>query len=201
MLFMAHIAGASVPAAATQPGPTANADTVTALSLDGQRNVRVGRSVVLHGQVSPGGVRDIVVQLGGQEMRIRSDADGRFAARWTADHAGEYLAHASVGIGTTAGPSDAAKVNVYRPALASYYGPGLYGGALACGGTLSPSKIGIANKTLPCGTRLTLRYRHRSVRVQVIDRGPYSGNREFDLTAATRAKLGFPSTGTVLSTR
>ena len=43
------------------------------------------------------------------------------------------------------------RVNVYRPAEASYYGPGLYGGALACGGTLSPGKLGVANKTLPCG--------------------------------------------------
>ena len=52
------------------------------------------------------------------------------------------------------------RVNVYRPAAASYYGPGLYGGALACGGTLTPGKLGVANKTLPCGTRVTLRY-HR----------------------------------------
>jgi rare lipoprotein A len=93
------------------------------------------------------------------------------------------------------------QVNVYRPAAASYYGPGLYGGALACGGTLSAGTAGVANKSLPCGTRLSLRYGKRTVRVQVIDRGPYSGNREFDLTAATKAKLGFPSTGTVLSTR
>jgi rare lipoprotein A (peptidoglycan hydrolase) len=59
----------------------------------------------------------------------------------------------------------------------------------------------VANKSLPCGARLTLRYGKRSVRVQVIDRGPFAGNREFDLTAATKARLGFPSTGTVLSTR
>ena len=52
---------------------------------------------------------------------------------------------------------------IYRPAMASYYGPGLYGSALACGGRLSPSKLGVANKTLPCGTRVTLRYRGRSV--------------------------------------
>jgi peptidoglycan lytic transglycosylase len=35
----------------------------------------------------------------------------------------------------------------------------------------------------------------------VVDRGPYAGNREYDLTAAAKAKLGFPSTGTVLTTR
>ena len=36
---------------------------------------------------------------------------------------------------------------------------------------------------------------------QVVDRGPYAGNREFDLTAATKNKLGFGSTGTVLSSK
>jgi rare lipoprotein A (peptidoglycan hydrolase) len=35
----------------------------------------------------------------------------------------------------------------------------------------------------------------------VIDRGPYAGNREYDLTVATKAELGFPPMGTVLTTR
>jgi rare lipoprotein A (peptidoglycan hydrolase) len=34
-----------------------------------------------------------------------------------------------------------------------------------------------------------------------VDRGPYVGAREFDLTAATRRRLHFGSTGTVLTTR
>ena len=59
----------------------------------------------------------------------------------------------------------------------------------------------MANKSLPCGTRVTMRYHGRSVTVPVIDRGPYSGTREFDLTAATKRKLGFGSTGTVWTTR
>jgi peptidoglycan lytic transglycosylase len=201
MMFMAHAAGASVPSPAAQTGPTASANAVTALALEAQPNVRLGHVAVLRGEVTPGGARDIAIEIGGDTVNARSGADGAFTARWKPSHAGEYVAHAGLGGDTGAGPSDTAKVNVYRPASASYYGPGLYGGALACGGTLSPGKVGVANKTLPCGTHLTLRYRHRTVRVQVIDRGPYSGNREFDLTAATRAKLGFPSTGTVLTTR
>lgn len=92
-------------------------------------------------------------------------------------------------------------MNVYRPADASYYGPGLYGNGTACGKTLTPSTVGVANRTLPCGARVTLRYHGRTVTVPVIDRGPFSGNREYDLTAATKAKLGFGSTGTVLTTR
>ena len=71
-------------------------------------------------------------------------------------------------------------VTVYRPAAASFYGPGLYGGALACGGTLQPGTLGVAHKWLPCGTRVRLRYRGRSVTVPVIDRGPYVGGRDFD---------------------
>jgi rare lipoprotein A (peptidoglycan hydrolase) len=41
-----------------------------------------------------------------------------------------------------------------------------------------------------------LRYRSRTVAVRVIDRGPFPGNREFD--PATKQRLGFGSTGTVL---
>ena len=71
---------------------------------------------------------------------------------------------------------------MFRRALVSWYGPGLYGGHLACGGRLSPSTLGVANKHLPCGTLVTLRHRGRSVRVPVVDRGPYVGAREYDLT-------------------
>ena len=42
-----------------------------------------------------------------------------------------------------------------------------------------------------------LRKGRRVVRARVIDRGPYVGGREFDLTAATKSKLGFGSVGTV----
>jgi hypothetical protein len=94
-----------------------------------------------------------------------------------------------------------ARIHGFRTTFASYYGPGLYGGALACGGRLNPGTIGVAHKTLPCGTRLTLRLGNRQVEARVIDRGPYVGGREFDLTAATKYRLGFGSTGNVLVDR
>jgi rare lipoprotein A len=93
------------------------------------------------------------------------------------------------------------RLNVYRPALASWYGPGLYGNALGCGGTLQYGTIGVAHKTLPCGTKLTLKHGKHEVRARVIDRGPYSGGREFDLTEATAQKLHFSGVGTILTTR
>jgi rare lipoprotein A len=93
------------------------------------------------------------------------------------------------------------RVNVYRWALASWYGPGLYGNPLGCGGTLSAGELGVAHRTLPCGSRVTLRHDGRTVRVPVIDRGPYVGGREFDLTEATAQRLGFHGQGAILTTR
>lgn len=83
---------------------------------------------------------------------------------------------------------------VYHPAGASWYGGG---GSLACGGSLTSSTLGVANKTLPCGTLVSLRYHGRQVRVRVIDRGPYVAGREFDLTEATKRALGFGDVGEV----
>jgi rare lipoprotein A len=83
---------------------------------------------------------------------------------------------------------------VYHLAEASWY---TGGGTLACGGTLTSTTLGVANKTLPCGTWIDLRYEGRHIRVRVIDRGPYVAGREFDLTEATKRALGFGDLGEV----
>jgi hypothetical protein len=89
------------------------------------------------------------------------------------------------------------RLTSYRLAEASWYGGG---GPLACGGWLTSSTLGVANKTLPCGTMITLRYEGRSLRVPVVDRGPFVAGREFDLTQATKEALGFGDLGQVWST-
>jgi hypothetical protein len=100
---------------------------------------------------------------------------------------GELGAHHGIG-----------RLTSYRLADASWYGGG---GSLACGGELTSSTLGVANKTLPCGTLVTLRYGGRTVRVPVVDRGPYVEGREFDLTEATKRALGFEGVGEVWSNR
>jgi rare lipoprotein A len=90
------------------------------------------------------------------------------------------------------------RLNVYRAVQASWYGGG---GSLACGGSLTSSTMGVASRTLPCGTIVTLRLGWRIVSVPVVDRGPYVEGREFDLTEATKQALGFGDTGEVWSTR
>jgi len=168
------------------------------------RHGMVGDRIVVRGEVSPAGAkREIVVRVGGERERTEAGRGGHFRLGWKAPHTGVFRVEAKARSNRTAtGSRDAAgRVTVYRPAAASWYGPGLYGNALACGGTLSPSTMGVANRSLPCGTKVHLRYGDRSVTVPVIDRGPYSGSREYDLTAATKERLGFPDVGTVLTTR
>jgi hypothetical protein len=168
------------------------------------RNGTVGDRVVVRGKVSPAGAqRQVVVSVGGQSQRTEAGRGGHFRVAWKAPRTGVFQveARARSNRRATGSRDKAGRVTVYRPAAASWYGPGLYGNALACGGTLSASTMGVANRSLPCGTKVHLRYGHRSVTVPVIDRGPFSGSREYDLTSATKQKLGFPDVGTVLTTR
>lgn len=72
-----------------------------------------------------------------------------------------------------------------------------YGLGLACGGLLGRNELGVAHKTAPCGTLVTFTYGGRSLTVPVIDRGPYIAGREWDLTGATAAALGFPGLGRI----
>jgi len=75
-------------------------------------------------------------------------------------------------------------------ALASWYGPGFFGKSTACGQSYTPETEGVAHRTLPCGTLLTLAHDGRAVTVPVIDRGPFVAGRILDLTSATRNALG-----------
>jgi rare lipoprotein A len=168
------------------------------------RHELVGDRVEVVGTVRPAGAkRRVVVDVGGDKLGTTAGRNGRFRVEWKAPRTGVFDVDARARSNRTAtGSRDSAgHVTVYRPAPASWYGPGLYGNALACGGTLSPSTMGVANRSLPCGTKVHLRYGHRSVTVPVIDRGPFAGGREYDLTAATKQALGFPDVGTVLTSR
>lgn len=171
-----------------------------------RHNVVGGRRLVLRGRVRPRGSHRVrVVIRGPRGLRIAaaSRRNGAFELRWRPRGVGSYRVRA-YGLHdrrVRASVSPARRVTAYRTAEASYYGPGLYGSGMACGGTLEPGTLGVAHKTLPCGSKVRLRYHGRSVTVRVVDRGPYVAGRDFDLTSATRARLHFPSTGVLLSNR
>jgi len=88
-----------------------------------------------------------------------------------------------------------AVVGTMRKDDASYYGKGLFGNGVACGGTLTRGTIGVAHKTLPCGTKVTFKYKGRFLRTRVIDRGPYIKGRKWDLTQAAAKRLGLIGIG------
>lgn len=66
--------------------------------------------------------------------------------------------------------------------------------ALAC--YWSGKNPGVAHKTLPCGTKLTI-CKVRCIVVKVIDRGPYVLGRVFDLDTKVAKYIGFHSLGYV----
>jgi hypothetical protein len=165
-----------------------------------------GNGIKVSGKVRPGGRHRVRVVFKGPEAGHRgvaTKANGTFALRWVPKVTGNYSVRA-YGLHdrhTKGSSSESRLLTSYRLAGASWYGPGLWGNGVACGGTLLPGTLGVANKTLPCGTKVKLRYHGREVTVPVIDRGPYVAGREFDLTYAVKEKLGFPGVGTVMSSR
>ena len=88
-----------------------------------------------------------------------------------------------------------AKPKAHKTAIATWFGPGFYGKRTACGQTLTPAVLGVAHRTLPCGTLVTVTYRGHRLTVPVIDRGPYAGNgADWDLTIEAARALGVEQT-------
>jgi hypothetical protein len=79
----------------------------------------------------------------------------------------------------------------------SWYGPGLIGNGTACGQTLTRSLVGVAHRSLPCGTKITFRYQGTTLTMPVVDRGPFVGGRIFDLTYGACKKLDHCHTGPI----
>ncbi len=167
-----------------------------------KHSVLTGESVIVRGKVRPSGGHRVKVVFGGTDhevLALHTKLNGTFRTHWDVAALGNYSVQA-FGVHDKKVRGSHSKVRhltSFRLAGASYYGPGLYGNGVACGGTLEPGTLGVANKTLPCGTMVKLRYDGRSITVPVIDRGPYVAGRDYDLTEATRDRLGFPGVGYV----
>jgi hypothetical protein len=172
---------------------------------DGRLNILDGHPATVTGTLAPGLPGKVVMLqgLGNRGWRTLTRTvtglRGRFKLRYLRRQTGSELVRLRFAGDTRdlAARRFLGRLNVYRLAGASWYGGG---GQTACGASLTSSTLGVANKTLPCGTLVTLRYGGRTVRVPVIDRGPYVEGREFDLTEATKQALGFGDTGQVWST-
>ncbi len=113
------------------------------------------------------------------------------------------LARATSGFAATSSAGSSGGTTVSSPAskkvagsgIATWFGPGFYGQKTACGQTLTPAVVGVANRTLPCGTLVQLSYRGHAITVPVLDRGPYAHNgASWDLTAGAANALAVTET-------
>lgn len=94
-------------------------------------------------------------------------------------------------------PRPKPKPKPWANALASWYQ--ITGSSLGCPPyrPMDTTTLGVAHKSLACGTRVRISYRGRTVMATVNDRGPYVGPREFDLSGAVRNALGFDGVATI----
>ena len=95
---------------------------------------------------------------------------------------------------TSGTPPAPTAVTVHPSGIATWFGPGFYGHKTACGQTLTPGVVGVANRTLPCGTLVKVTYSAHSITLPVLDRGPYSHIADWDLTAGAAQALGVNDT-------
>lgn len=202
--------GSGAPAAA----PTRPAAAPVSLSSDGV-TLQTRSSALLRHELSFSGTatgpagQTIEIEREGRATQGRWEptvsatvtSDGSFRATWHASQVGRFSIRAikfsgsptAVAASTETVPS-ALTVSVYRGARATIYGPGFYGRRTACGPRLTRSTLGVANRTLPCGTEVSLVYGGRELTVPVIDRGPYANGASWDVTAATATALGMDGT-------
>jgi rare lipoprotein A (peptidoglycan hydrolase) len=95
---------------------------------------------------------------------------------------------ATVGGASSGGSAPAPQAS--KPTLATWFGPGFYGQKTACGQTMSPTLVGVASRTLACGTLVQVGYRGHRLTVPVLDRGPYGHiGAQWDLTAGAARAL------------
>jgi hypothetical protein len=130
-------------------------------------------------------------------MKAARAGDGSFSVGIRGRAVGHHAVRVRFGgDGDNVRATERGAYNVYDPDRATWYGPGFYGHRTACGKTLHEDTLGVANRTLPCGTKVSILYRGRTITVPVIDRGPYS-SADWDLTTRTAQRLRFEGSKTI----
>lgn len=226
LAIAAPAAGAATPAPAPAPGgmtyvdpsaPTVFADGSTLTAPLGQL---LGGQVSVSGMVAGSKPGDAVAVLALDQAGAWTTAattsvapDGTYAASWKPAHSGHLTvkavlaAQATAATRVVASAADGAPavegraVTLYKRSRVTWYGPGFYGRKTACGKKMSRKLLGVAHKTLPCGTLVELYNNGNVVTVPVVDRGPFRKGTSYDLTSATAAALGVTATATIGAVR
>jgi rare lipoprotein A len=159
-------------------------------------HVRYKRSVTLSGTFRPalsGRKVTLLIRTEGKWRFVKrvDVSDGKFTNSYVPEIKGHHRMRAVFsGDEVNYGIRRPEPLTIYRSGPATWYGPGLYGNNMACGGKLRKRTLGVAHRTLPCGTPVSLLYKGRTITVRVKDRGPY-GKADWDLTERTARRLNF----------
>lgn len=184
--------------------------TTGAISLKVRRGAWVGRATRIRGSAPELAGRMVAIERRtlprkrwtGVKTVLVAD-DGSFGVRWKPPSTGRHQVRALAAGATSSDAGDARasspvrRLTAYTRVRATWYGPGFYGNRTACGQRLTRATLGVAHRTLPCGTRIALRANGRSTVVRVIDRGPFVRGIAYDLTSATADRLGVTGTGRI----
>ena len=160
-----------------------------------------GSTVVVHGRLKPGrrGAEVKLMSRHGHRWHTlavgHTRRNGRFGIRYRVRGNGATSLRVRFAGSRRARAVSAAagRIVALAPTVASWYEDA---GNTACG---FHATYGVANKTLPCGTKVTLSYGGRSVVATVDDRGPYVYGRSFDLNQNTARYLGMWGVATVFA--
>jgi rare lipoprotein A len=114
-----------------------------------------------------------------------------------ANGAGALPAASTATSGSTTVTTSALLIPIFKSAIATMYGPGLWNRHTFCGERLRKTTLGVASRTLKCGTKVEISFKGREITVPVIDRGPFANDATWDLTWATGKALGMTATSTI----
>jgi rare lipoprotein A len=201
-------AGSSSPAAQSQSGNTTVSASGNGMTIVTAASAFLSNQVRFTGSVPRADSGDTIeIQRNGHETgwqwastaQATVASDGSFSVLWRANHIGRFAIRAVIASSAPRGApaSPTLTVTVYRSSLATIYGPGFWGHKTACGQVLRKTTVGVANRTLKCGTPVAIYWHGRTITVPVIDRGPYAHGADWDLTMATAKALRISGTTTI----
>jgi rare lipoprotein A len=177
------------------------------VSLQARASTMLWKGVTFTGSAPGAAGKTIEIQRSGHQTgwswapttHATVASDGSFTAVWPANHIGRFAIRAVIASANAqaATITPSMTITVYRSAIATLYGPGFYGHRTACGQKLTPGMIGVANRTLKCGTTVSIYWNGKTLLVPVIDRGPYANHADWDLTEATGRAMGMDGTETI----